>query len=207
MSLLDLTVRPTAPVDIIAGPVRLRPATHDDYALWTALREQSRAHLTRWEPDWTADDMAQKAFRHRVRLQNQQLRRGTGLPLLAFLQHDGRLIGGVTLSQIRRGASHSAMLGYWIGVPFVRRGLAKAAVGGVLGHAFERMGLNRVEAACQPDNEASRRLLESLRFSREGVARDYLKINGAWRDHLLYAMISRDYCAATKPAAASRREG
>ena len=65
-----------------------------------------------------------------------------------------------------------------------------AAIRAVVRYAFEDLELHRVEAACQPDNMASRRVLEKAGFAQEGVARAYLKINGAWRDHLLFAIVN-----------------
>jgi ribosomal-protein-alanine N-acetyltransferase len=83
-----------------------------------------------------------------------------------------------------------ASLGYWAGERHARRGYTTAAVRAVVRHAFEDLDLHRVEAACQPDNNASRRVLEKAGFTQEGAARAYLKINGAWRDHLLFGIAS-----------------
>ena len=87
------------------------------------------------------------------------------------------------------------MIGYWIGAPFARQGYGRAAIASVVEYAFQEMKLNRLEAACQPDNAASVRLLENSGFRYEGLARDYLRINGDWRDHLIYAAIARDFGA------------
>src|SRR5690606_13489162 len=73
-----------------------------------------------------------------------------------------------------------------------RRGYTRAAVRALAGFAFDRLGLHRIEAACIPSNEPSRSLLESLGFRLEGYARNYLKIDGAWRDHLLFAVLRED---------------
>src|SRR5690606_2261601 len=102
-------------------------------------------------------------------------------------------VGGVTLSNIRYGASRSAQLGYWVGAPYVRRGYGAAAVKALSAHAFETIDLNRLVAACQPGNIASQKLLERCGFTREGLARDYLMINGQWRDHYIYAQTAGDY--------------
>ena len=100
------------------------------------------------------------------------------------------LVGGITLSQIRRGVAQTGTLGYWIGQPFTGRGFASAAVAATMTFAFERLALHRVEAACLPDNLRSQRVLEKQRFVREGLASSYLKINGIWRDHLLYGRVA-----------------
>ena len=108
------------------------------------------------------------------------------------------LVGGVTLSNIKYNAACSAEIGYWIGAPFLRRGFAIAAVFAIVAHAFTKLGLNRVEAACQPGNEPSRELLEKAGFHEEGYARDYLFINGDWRDHCLYAITARAFSAPAR---------
>lgn len=187
MAFIDIGL--TQPVEPVLenGPVRLRPARFDDYWEWKDLREKSRAHLTQWEQDWTAEEATAAAFRLRVKAYWREMRRGAAAPFFVFCASGGRLVGGITLSNIRYGASCSGMLGYWIGVDYLRRGYARAAVLALLDYAFGRLGLHRVEAACQPTNEASRRLLLSAGFHEEGFARRYLKINGVWRDHLLFA--------------------
>jgi ribosomal-protein-alanine N-acetyltransferase len=179
--------------ELEAEGVRLRAATLGDGPAWLALREQSRAHLTQWEPDWLPQDATLQSYKGRMRMQARERRAGAALPLLIFRQSDGALVGGVTLANIRYHASCSAGIGYWIGAPFLRQGYALAAIAAVVDHAFNRMGLNRVEAACQPENEPSRSLLGRVGFREEGLARKYLFINGAWRDHCLFAAISSDW--------------
>ena len=178
---------------LLHEPVVLRAAAPSDHAAWAALREQSRTHLTEWEEDWTAEQAGPAAFRRRLRLYERDRRRGGGLFLLVFRMSDNALVGGVTLSNIRYGASRSAQLGYWVGAPYVRRGYATAAVNALAAHAFETIDLNRLVAACQPENIASQKLLERCGFNREGLARDYLRINGEWRDHLIYAAIAAEH--------------
>ncbi|NWG71682.1 MAG: GNAT family N-acetyltransferase [Parvularculaceae bacterium] len=187
MAFIDIAVSPPSGPIIQAGPVLLRPAQYEDYFAWKRLREKSRAHLTAWEQDWTENEMTPQAFRLRVRSYWREMKRGTAAAFLVVGAEGEALVGGITLSNIRYGASCSGMLGYWIGVDYLRRGYGQAAVEGLLDHAFGRLGLHRVEAACQPANEASKRLLLSAGFRQEGFAREYLRINGAWRDHLLFA--------------------
>lgn len=184
------------PLTIEGGPVELHAPSIEDHGAWRALREMSRTHLTRWEPDWIDEEATIAAFRTRLRVYDRQHRAGAGLSLFVRESGGGALLGAVTLSDVRAHASHSGMIGYWIGAPYLRRGYGFAAVAAMLGHAFRGMGLNRVEAACQPGNEASRALLAKAGFREEGFARDYLFINGAWRDHLLFAATARDYCGA-----------
>lgn len=102
------------------------------------------------------------------------------------------LVGGVTLSHIRRGVTQAATLGYWLGAPFVGRGLMSDALGALLPFAFDVLRLHRVEAAVMPQNAPSLEVLKRLGFTQEGLARRYLKIHGTWQDHLTFALLAED---------------
>ena len=193
---IDFTRMSQRPPEIVDGDLRLRMPQVADYDEWIALRETSRAHLTKWEPDWTQDDVSVDAFRARVKTQEKLQRAGVALSFFICDESSGKIVGGATLSDIRHHAAHSATIGYWIGAAHLRRGHGSAAVRLIVDHAFGPLRLNRVEAACQPGNGASIGLLTKLGFKQEGFARDFLYINGAWRDHLLFAVTARDYCGA-----------
>ncbi len=180
---------PAEPV-LVNGPVMLRPAVSSDYRAWKNLREKSRERLTLWEPDWTAQEASREAFQRRLRAYAHDMRRGAALPLFIVRSSDQTLVGAATLTHIRRGASQIATLGYWIGAGHLRNGYGLAAVEAIVDHAFNALALNRIEAACQPDNHPSRALLSKAGFHKEGMARAYLLINGAWRDHEIYATIA-----------------
>lgn len=180
------------------GVIVLRAPALADHAAWLSLRSESRGHLTRWEPDWTDKDVSFDAFRSRIRAQERLSRSGAAYSFFTCIKETGALIGGVTLSDVRYQASHSATLGYWIGGPYLRQGYGLASVRAVLDYSFGQLRLNRVEAACQPGNVASRALLGKAGFREEGLARDFLFINGAWRDHLLFALTARDFCGAPR---------
>ena len=102
------------------------------------------------------------------------------------------MIGGLNLSNVRRGVAQTASLGYWIGAPLRGSGLMTDAVRATLRFAFGVLRLNRLEAACLPSNAASQRVLEKVGFTREGRARRYLKINDQWQDHDLFALLQDD---------------
>jgi ribosomal-protein-alanine N-acetyltransferase len=172
--------------------VRLRPHRSSDYAEWAALREVSRRFLQPWEPTWPADDLTRGAYRRRLSAYAQDMERGVAYPFLVFQRTDGAMVGGITLSNIRRGVAQMGSIGYWVGKPYVRRGYTVDAVRAVAGFCFERLRLHRVEAACIPTNLASQGVLDKAGFQREGLARDYLRIDGAWRDHLLFGLINPD---------------
>jgi ribosomal-protein-alanine N-acetyltransferase len=185
------TINFAEPLAAITGEgVTLRTPQMTDYAEWAALREGSREFLKPWEPTWPADDLTRSAFRRRIRRYAEDLRTDQGYAFLIVRNTDGALVGGLTLANIRRGVAQAASVGYWMGLPFVRRGHMTAAVRAVIPFAFATLRLHRVEAACIPTNAASTRLLENTGFVREGYAREYLCINGIWQDHLLYARLS-----------------
>jgi [ribosomal protein S5]-alanine N-acetyltransferase len=185
------TINFSEPLATITGEgVTLRTPQMTDYAEWATLREGSREFLKPWEPTWPADDLTRSAFRRRVRRYAEDLRTDQGYAFLIVRNTDGALVGGLTLANIRRGVAQAASVGYWMGLPFVRRGHMTAAVRAVIPFAFATLRLHRLEAACIPTNAASTRLLENNGFIREGYAREYLCINGIWQDHLLYARLA-----------------
>lgn len=170
--------------------VFLRAPELRDYQEWADVREGSRAFLTRWEPTWAADETSRGSYRYKLRRYTEDARDDKAYALFVFREQDEALVGGVTLSNVRRGVALAASLGYWAGEMYANRGYLTAAVRAVVRYAFDDINLHRVEAACQPDNIASRRVLEKAGFSYEGAACAYLKINGAWRDHLLFAIVN-----------------
>lgn len=177
---------------IEAPGVSLRAPQMNDFTEWAALREASRDFLIPWEPVWPADDLTRGAFRRRLKRYAEDLRSDQAYPFFIFASSDQRLVGGVTLTNIRRGVAQAGSIGYWIGGPFARRGYMSAAMRALVPFAFNGLKLHRLEAACIPTNAASIALLEKSGFAREGYARDYLCINGAWQDHLLYARLADD---------------
>lgn len=191
MALLDWMTDASGPV--IAGQgVVLRPPRGGDYQAWSDLREASRDHLQPWEPLWPEDDLSRAAYRRRLGVYAREMELGSAFAFFITDPAGRRLYGGVTLSNIRRGVAETGTLGYWIGRPFVGRGHATAAVRALSAHAFDALKLHRLEAACLPDNAASRRVLEKSGFRHEGKALAYLKINGQWADHLLFGLLSED---------------
>ena len=172
--------------------VFLRYPQVSDYAAWASLRSESREFLAPWEPTWAPDELSRAAFRRRIRRYQREIRSDRAYPFFVFRTGENLLIGGCTLSNVRRGVTQSTALGYWIGERYARHGHMNAALSAILPFVFRVLALHRVEAACIPENEASRALLMKLGFREEGRARRYLQINGEWRDHLLYALLEDD---------------
>jgi ribosomal-protein-alanine N-acetyltransferase len=178
----------------------LRLPEMGDHASWAMLRRRGEAFLRPWEPAWSSDHLTRRAFRNRVYWAWRAREEGRALALFLVRREDARLVGAITLDNIRRGPAQSAQVGYWIGPDYARQGLMREALDGLVQHAFGTLDLGRVEAACLPENAASRALLDSAGFRHEGVARCYLQINGRWRDHVLYASLRSDRAAEVQGA-------
>lgn len=170
----------------------LRPPRHADYRAWVSVRAASKDFLAPWEPDRNADPLSRLAFTNRVLWARRAIRRGSGLPLFLMRRSDNVLLGALTLDGIKHGSTRTASIGYWTGEPYARQGYMRESILAVLDYAFDTLALSRVEAACLPENVPSRRLLQSLGFEYEGIARAYLHIGGCWRDHLLFAALRKD---------------
>ncbi|WP_281954680.1 GNAT family N-acetyltransferase [Pseudophaeobacter arcticus] len=170
----------------------LRPPVHSDFQAWAALRLQSRDYLTPWEPAWAPDHLGRKSFTNRVYWAQRSVSAGTAVPLFLIRRADQVIVGAITLDNIRRGPAMAGTLGYWTGQTFGRQGYMREAIGAVVHYAYGKLDLSRIEAACLPENAASRGLLEKSGFKYEGVAQSYLQIAGRWRTHVLYAALRHD---------------
>lgn len=173
----------------------LRLPRYQDFRQWHVLRSESRKFLQPWEPTWRPDELTEGAFRTRVVRNGQEFSSGTAVSLLLFRLEDMQLLGGITIGYIRRGAAQSCMVGYWMGERHAANGHMSAALKLVIPYIFNGLQLHRIEAACIPDNDKSIRLLENAGFQREGLLREYLKINGQWRDHLMYSLIADEFAS------------
>lgn len=172
--------------------VILRRPELSDFEQWRTLRERSRDFLQPWEPIWSQDELTQASFRRRVKFYGSEMRNGRSYCFLIFDKATEQLIGGVNMSRIRYGATLSCSLGYWVGVPFQGQGYMTKSVNLVCDFAFERLKLHRIEASCLLNNEISIKLLKKQGFHFEGLAQQYLKINGIWQDHFLFAKVNKE---------------
>jgi len=186
------SILPDVDAEVRGRQVYLRQPAMGDYSAWAELRALSRQHLTVWEPLWTRDELSRSAFRRRLRQYQREMREDQGYAFLVFREGDATLVGGLTISNVRRGVAQSASVGYWMGLPHVRCGYMTDALRAVVPFAFGTLGLHRLEAACLPHNAPSARVLEKAGFRREGTARRYLKINDIWQDQDLYALLHDD---------------
>jgi ribosomal-protein-alanine N-acetyltransferase len=170
----------------------MRLPEHSDFRSWTGLRELSASFLIPWEPTWSHDHLTRRNFTARVHWAARTYTQGMGLPLFLVRKADNQLLGAITLDNIRRGPAQAGTVGYWMGQPFARHGYMREAITTLVRHAFTEMDLSRIEAACLPENAASRAVLEKAGFKYEGVAQSYLQINGRWRNHVLYSNLRGD---------------
>lgn len=192
MALFRFATDPPARPLIRTQNLILRAPLAGDYSAWASLRMESRDFLTPWEPVWTEDDLTRASFRLRVKRAAREIATDEAYSLFVLEARSEALLGGLTLGLVRRGVAQACTLGYWMGQRHAGKGHMTEAVRGALDFAFSELALHRVEAACLPHNEPSRRLLERVGFTREGEARGYLRINGVWADHLLYGILASE---------------
>ena len=187
----SIMLQSSAPV-IDGSGIFLRLPRMADFEEWSALRGVSREFLAPWEPVWPDDDLTRSAFRRRIRRYERDLHEESGYAFLVFRKSDRVMVGGATLTNLRRGAAQAGSLGYWMGKSHAGKGYMSAAISALVPFAHSMLRLRRIEAACLLSNTASIRLLEKMHFSREGTGRQYLSIAGHWQDHLLYARLAGD---------------
>lgn len=159
----------------------LRPEDAEELAL---LYAANRDFLSPFEPVRPDSFFATEGQRDRI-----AQRAADGIHQFAILDGDA-IAGTLNLSNIRGDGFQSGTIGYWVDRKHNGRGLATSAVAGVIAYAFGELGLHRLEAATLVDNVASQRVLEKNGFERIGLARRYLRINGEWRDHVVFQRIA-----------------
>jgi ribosomal-protein-alanine N-acetyltransferase len=178
------------PVELREGPVTLRPMRRRDAGRWRSVRALNADWLTPWEatnPDLSGTG---PTYAQMIRSFAREARAGRMLPFAVDL--DGQLVGQVTVSGLSGGSLRSAQIGYWVDRRVAGRGVIPAAVAMSVDHCFFTLGMHRMEVNIRPENRASLRVVEKLGFRPEGLRRRYLHIDGAWRDHLTFALTVED---------------
>lgn len=195
---LTQQTQPGWPVVLTDGPVTLRPYRRNDAEAWSAVRRANEAWLAPWEPSplgpW-AEVNSPAAYRSFYREQRRSAREGHAMPFAIVLRDENRYVGHIILGNITRRAFGSAYVGYWVDSAVAGRGIMPTALALVVDHAFGPAGLHRVEVNIRPENRASRRVVEKLGFREEAYHLRYMFIDGAWRDHIGYALTSEDVAA------------
>jgi [ribosomal protein S5]-alanine N-acetyltransferase len=175
--------------------VVLRPLTAVDFAQWSEVRARNADWLTKWEPSrppGSADIFTDRhAFASRCSARERERHLGSGYGFGVFV--DGALGGEMNLSSVQRGPFQNCYVGYWIDEKLAGHSYTPEALVVVLRFGFEELGLHRMQISIIPRNAASRRVVEKLEIRSEGIAARYLEINGAWEDHMRFAMTAEDW--------------
>lgn len=185
------------PATLEDGRVRLRAPRMRDAHAWSELRTRDEDWLSPWEgrpphapeSSW-AERHSPAAYGGWLRVWRREARAGRALPFV--ITYDGELVGQVTAMNVQLGAFRSVPVGYWVASDVAGRGVMPTALALLVDHCFQSLALHRVEANIRPENAASRRVVEKLGFREEGLHSRYLFIDGAWRDHLMYAVTAED---------------
>jgi ribosomal-protein-alanine N-acetyltransferase len=110
----------------------------------------------------------------------------TGLPFV--IEHEGQIVGQINVANILHGSVSSAVIGYWVVPEVAGKGITPTAVALVSDYLYNVVGLHRIEIDIRPENSASLRVVQKLGFRYEGLKQRYIHINGAWRDHFIFAL-------------------
>ena len=186
--------------DLLDSPVGLRPVRVKDAAAWRDTRVRNADWLRAWEPTNPETPLYRSSLGPYVsmaRTMRREARQGLTVPWVVI--YGGRFAGQLTVGSIVWGSARSAQVGYWIDEAYAGRGVTPTALAMAMDHCFFVIGLHRVEATIRPENHASRRVVEKLGFREEGLRRRSLHIDGAWRDHLCYAMTAEDAAGGLLP--------
>ena len=176
------------------GATAIRPTDPSDLDELLELRLANRDHTGPWEPSRDPGFYTRAGQGLELDLDAQAWAAGTAYAFAVLDAGEGdRLAGRVALANVVRGAWQNATLGYWIDGSRGSRGHATRAVRLVLAFAFEHAGLHRVQPAIIPRNARSSRVAEKAGFRREGRAARYLRINGVWEDHDIFALTAEEW--------------
>lgn len=178
-------------VELRSGRVGLRPLAASDSRAWNEVRSRNADWLRRWEATVPpGDTSAPRTFRGLVRDLRRQAREGRALPFAVTV--DQVFAGQVTAINIVGGSARWAQVGYWVDRRYAGQNVIPTAVALVVDYCLLDLRLHRVEVAIRPENAASLRVVEKLGFTEIGYAPSYLHIDGAWRDHRLFAITAEE---------------
>jgi ribosomal-protein-alanine N-acetyltransferase len=180
------------PAVLRSREVTVRPLAVSDARAWRELRERNSDWLTQWDATVPpGGDPRPVTFRALARRLLANARAGTQYPFV--IEVDRTFAGQVTVSNITRGSAQFATIGYWLGQEYAGRGIMPRAVALVIDHCFGPARLHRIEIAIRPENSNSLRVVEKLGIREVGFAPKFLHINGAWRDHRIYAVTVEEF--------------
>lgn len=176
--------------------------------------QRNRSHLETWEPPRPSEYYSLPFWRKQIAGARDEFENGYSMRTI-LVERDlsapdggrsGPVVGVVNVSQIVRGAFQAAVIGYSLDETRQGRGLMTEGLEAIIDFAFDELDLHRLMANYRPENERSGAVLGRLGFVREGYAKDYLFIDGAWRDHVLTALVKSQRTGrhVPSPARASR---
>ncbi len=185
---------------LLRSPVALRPLAMRDASAWRETRVRNADWLRPWEPTNPETPLYQSSlgpYLTMVRTMRKAARQGVTLPWV--MTYAGKFAGQMTVGNIIWGSARTASVGYWIDQQFAGLGVTPTALAMALDHCFNVVGLHRIEATIRPENRASRRVVEKLGFHEEGIRRRSLHVDGAWRDHVCYAITAEEAASGLMP--------
>lgn len=176
---------------ILGNNIHLRMARKSDYDEWYDVRNKNFEFLQPYEPTWSKDCLSKKHFFTRLRSDRHGASIDAKYAYLIFSNSNNALIGGININNVHRGVFQACSLGYWMAKEVNSKGFMSEAVNLLTNRCLTQMGFNRVQAATLVHNQASIRVLEKNGFDKEGIGKSFLKINGQWQDHILFAKIAK----------------
>lgn len=177
------------------GGITLRLIRQRDAGEWREVRRRNRDWLQHWEatlpPEASLITEVPATFGEMVRRMRKDARAGRALPWAIIV--DGQFAGQLTVGGITYGSLRSAYIGYWIDKELAGRGIMPAAVAMACDYCLDVVRLHRIEINIRPENTASLRVVEKIGLRKEGERPKYLHIDGEWRDHLTYVVMSGEF--------------
>lgn len=182
---------PISEVRIETERLILRHGRPSDVVAVVDYLKSNREFHRPYEPRRPELFYTEKYWEQALREDVARYRTDSGLRLFLFPRgRENMVVGTVHFNNIVRGAFHACHLGYMLDQQQQGKGLMHEALEKAIGFVFEPMNLHRIMANYLPENQRSAKLLERLGFRREGIAKDYLLIDGQWRDHVLTSLVS-----------------
>lgn len=171
------------------GRVRIRGIRMKDAKALERELMLNRAWLRQWEATSPQQFLS---FDVKAGIRNllAHAKVGSGIPFV--IEIDGEFAGQLNISGIVHGSLSSAQLGYWISERFAGQGFTPTAVALATDYCFQQVSLHRMEICIRPENTSSLRIVDKLGFRYEGLRRNYIHINGQWRDHFSFALVQEE---------------
>ena len=175
--------------ELVGKKVILKSPKKHNWKEWAELRQGSRKFLQPWEPKWSTNFLTRETFANFIDKVEITLKNKSAYNFFIFHKEKNNLMGGISLTNFKPEGYKSITIGYWMGKEYAGKGYMSDSLKIICNFCFDDLGFNRIEAACLPNNLASKKVLLSSGFIIEGSATKYLNINGNLEDHLLLAKL------------------